>query len=309
MSSDQSPSERSAEFRRALVATANLAPYVRRRPPFRLVVAGFAAFVLAGALTGGAIATASKPDPKLVAAQAAASTIAQDSVTTEYGTLIGRSFLRSASGTQTIDVGEKPAGATALVEGFGCLDDGHFVLFLDSKKVDSFEDCSPGGSGSNFLTVSGAGNHLVSLSTQKAVRYAVWLSWAHIPLLTDSAAQQQEMADGVVSREEDLAAFYRFEGCMTALGHPLTRITTGLVPGYSEDAAALSAGADNRCYWTEYRQVDAQWQIEISEGKVGVASADACPSPDQSVPSASPQREIMTKGGVLPILTGCPWVG
>jgi hypothetical protein len=309
MSIDHAPSDRDIEFRRALVATANLGPYVRRRPPLKLVIGSLAAFALAGALTGGAIANATIVDPDLVAAQAEAASVAQSSVKTEDGALIGRPFLWSASGTQTINVGNKPAGATVLVEGFGCLDAGHFVELLDSKKFDSFDDCSPGGSGANFLATSGNGNHVVTLRTQKAVRFAVWLSWAHIPTFKDSAAQKQELADGAVSREEDLAAFSRFAGCMAALGHPLIRPTTGLVPGFSEDAAALTDGSDNRCYSTEYRHVDAKWQIELSKGKVGSASVATCPSPDQVAPPASPQRLIMTNGGLLPVLTGCAWIG
>jgi hypothetical protein len=308
MSSDQKPSERSAEFRRALVATANLGPYVRRRPPLRLVVAAVAAFALAGALTGGAIATATKPDPELVAAQADAATSGRGYVTMEDGKLIGRPFLRAASGTQTIDIGQKPAGATVLVEGIGCLG-GDADTFLDSKKVSSSGDCSPGGSGANVFTVSTTGDHLVSLRTRNGARIAVWLSWARIPKFSESAAQRQDLADGLVTRDEDLAAFNRFAGCMTALGHPLIRVTMGLVPGFSEDAAALTDGADNRCYSTEYKNVDAGWQIEISDGKVGATSAAACPSPDQTVPSASPQRLIMTKGHLLPVLNGCPWIG
>jgi hypothetical protein len=194
------------------------------------------------------------------------------------------------------------------VEGIGCLG-GNVDTFLDSKKVNSTGDCSGGGSGADVFTMSTTGNHLVSLRTRNGVRFAVWLSWAYIPRFTDSVAQRQELADGVVTRDEDLAAFNRFAGCMAALGHPLVRVTTGLVPGYSEDAPALTDGVDSRCYSTEYRHVDAQWQIEISDGKVGAMSAAACPSPDQTVPSSSPQRLIVTKGHLLPVLNGCPWIG
>jgi hypothetical protein len=309
MSTDTDPRDRSAEFRRALVATAELAPYVRRGPSLKIIGAGLAAFALAGALTGAAVATVGKLDPELVAAQSAATLVAQGYVRTSDGVTIGHPFLRSASGTQTINVGLRPPGATALVEGFGCLDPGHFIGLIDSRKFDSFEDCSPGGSGADLLTVSGDREHVVTWKTQTTVRFAVWLSWARIPKFTDSAAQKHELADGVVSRDEDLAAFNRFAGCMAVLGHPLIRPTAGLVPGFSESNSALDDGSDNRCYSTEYRHVDAQWQIEISEGKVGAASVRACTSPAPVVAPASPQRRILYNGSLLPVLTGCAWVG
>jgi hypothetical protein len=308
MSSNPPPGERSAEFRRALVATANLAPYLRRRPPMKLVAASLTAFALAGALTGGAIATVTRANSDALAAQTGAAKSAQGYVKTQDGVLIGRPFSRSESGTQTIDVGRKPAGATVLIEGFGCLDPGHIVEFFDSKKFDSFSDCSSGGSGADVLTASGSGDHIFAVQTQKGVRYAIWLSWARIPKFAASAAQRQELADGTVSRDEDLAAFYRFAGCMTALGHPLTGITTGLVPGFSETTAAESDGSDNRCYVTEYGQVDEEWQVEVADGTVGASSVRACPSPVPVVSSTGPQRRVLTKNGVLPVLTGCPWI-
>jgi hypothetical protein len=309
MNSEPTPSARAIEFRRALVATANLGPYIRRRPPLKVVIAGVAAFALAGVLTGAAVATATRVDPELVVAQAGAASVARNYIRTENGVLVGHAVVRSASGTQTIDAGERPASATALVEGFGCLDAGHFVALIDSHSFDSFDDCSPGGSGASLVPVPGAGDHILTLRTQKGVRFAVWLSWARIPTLKESAAQKQALADDVITRDEDLAAFNRFAGCMTALGHPLVGVTTGLVPGYSEANAALADGTDNRCYTTEYQGVDAKWQTELSEGKVGVASMAACPPSHREGHSTGPQRRILVTGGILPVLTGCPWTG
>ncbi|HEX4442325.1 MAG TPA: hypothetical protein VHZ81_02025 [Galbitalea sp.] len=309
MNSESTPSTRATQFRQALVATANLGPYVRRRPSFKLVVGLVVAFVIAGTVTGGTVAYAAIADPDVVAANAGASGTGDNYVTSQDGILVGHPFARSASGTQTIDVGAKPTDATSLIEGFGCVDPGHFTLLVDGRKIDSFDDCSPGGSGASPLTVSGNGDHSVTLQTQRGVRFAVWLSWARIPKFHDSSAQKQALADSWTTRDEDIVGFGRFAGCMAALGHPLGDITLGLVPGYSEPVSAVNDGTDQRCYTTEYRDIDAEWQTEISQGAVGAASLAACTPAEKSATSTGVQRLVLVKGGLLPRLDGCPWIG
>jgi hypothetical protein len=308
MSSEQNPSERSAEFRRALVATANLGPYVRRRLPLRLVVVGLAAFALAGALTGGAVATATSVDPQVVAAQAGAAAAARQYTQEEDGTLIGQPITRSASGTQEIDVGERPSGATDLVEGFDCVDAGTFVGLLDSTRYESYPGCVPGGNSASTEPVKGTGGHIVTIQAPKSARFSIWLSWATIPQLEESAAQRQELSDGLVTRDEDVAAFNRYEGCMGALGHPIDGQSTSIVPVYTLDDSAVNDGSDNRCYVTEYREVDAKWQLELEASTVGVASVAACEA-SGNINKGNQPRTITTPHGVLPDLTGCRWIG
>jgi hypothetical protein len=295
------------EFRQALVATANLGPYVRRRPPLKLVVGSLAAFALAGALTGGAIATAGTVDPQVLAAQAGAAGAGKQLVQQQGGTLVGQPFIRSASGTQEINVGEIPAGATNLVEGFECVDAGTFVILLDSKWHESIPDCD-GGDSAGIDTVTGRGGHILTVRAPKSARFTIWLSWAKIPKLSESVTQRKELSDGVITRDEDVAAFSRYEGCMGAFGHPIDVPPTNIVPSYSIDDSAANDGSDNRCYVTEYRGVDVKWQLELDASTVGVASVAACIASD-SVGMGDPDRVITTPKGVLPDLTACLWIG
>jgi len=308
MNAEPQPSDRAAEFRQALVATANLGPYLRRRPPLRLAVGSLAAFALAGALTGGAVATASTIDPQVLAAQAGAEGAAEQLVHQEDGTLVGQPFIRSASGTREINLGEMPAGATNLVEGFECMDSGTFVGLLDSKEYERLPDCEPGGDAAGIDTVTGNGGHILTVQAAKSSRFTIWLSWAKIPKLEASGAQRKELSDGVITRDEDVAAFNRYEGCMGALGHPIDVPPTSIVPSYSIDDSGVSDGSDNRCYVTEYRGVDMKWQIELEASTVGVASVAACIASDK-VGTGDPYRVVATPKGVLPDLTGCPWIG
>jgi hypothetical protein len=311
MNSEHAPRDRAAEFRQALVATANLGPYVRRRPPLKLVIGSLAAFALAGALTGGALATVTRPDPGTLASQAGVAGAGEQMTTQQDGTLIGAPFVRSGSGTIAIDVGKRPAGATGLMEGFECTDPGTFVIQIDTRTVET-ETCSatdaPSDS-SGELGVQGNGDHLYTATASGSARFSVWLSWVHIPRFAPSAAEKGELSDGVVTRDEDVAAFNRYEGCMGAFGHPIDVPPTAVVPSYSVDDSAANDGSDNRCYATEYAAVDSAWQLEVEAGTQGVASIDACLTEANLVPAATPKARLVQLRAARLDPTSCAWVG
>lgn len=314
MSSDLDPRDRTAEFRRTLVATANLAPYVRRRPPLKLVIGTVAAFALSGALLGGGIAAATRADPTVSDAQAQAAANATLEVGTQGGTLLGKPFVRTGSGTQQIELGRAPHGTTDLVGGFGCIDGGNFVALLDSKRFAAYPNCGSGSGASGLTHVSVLGTaHAVAIRAAKGTRFTVWLSWANIPKLVASPAQKTNLADHTVTRDELLAAFSRYEGCMAALGHPLDSPLSTIVPPDSASNAAVMDGSDERCFVTEYRDVDERWQLELQAGSVGQASVAACKAGGTLGTGRNDQnnvhRAFATPQGVLPDYSGCPWVG
>ena len=313
MSSDQEPSDRSAEFRRALVATADLAPYVRRRPPLKVAIGALAAFVLAGALTGGSIAAATTLDPTVSDAQAQAATNATLAAGIQGGTLLGKPFVRTASGTQQIQLGSAPRGATDLVEGFGCIDSGSFEVILDSKRLATYPNCGSGSGETDITHVSASGGHSVVIRAAMGRRFTAWLSWAKIPKLVASPAEKADLSDHVVSRDELIAAFSRYEGCMGALGHPMNRSLTTIVPPDSATNAAVMDGSDDRCFVTEYRDVDVKWQLELQAGSVGQASVAACKASGQLGAAArdtnDAHRAFASLQGVLPDYSGCSWIG
>ena len=313
MSSDLDPRDRAAEFRRTLVATANLAPYVRRRPPLKLIIGTAAAFVLSGSLIGGGIAVATKVDPTVSDAQAQAAASATLEVGTQGGTLLGKHFVRTGSGTQKIELGPAPRGTTDLVEGFGCIDSGSFEVRLDSKRIAAYPDCGSGSGETDVTHVSVKGASVVTIRAAKGTRFAVWLSWAKIPILVASRAQKSDLADQVVTRDELLSAFSRYEGCMGALGHPMNRSLTTIVPSDSATSTEVTDGSDDRCFVTEYRDVDERWQLELQAGSVGQASVAACKASGKLGTGASSQhdlhRAILTMQGLLPDYSECPWIG
>lgn len=313
MSSELEPSDRASEFRRAIVATANLGPYLRRRPPLKLVIATTAAFALAGALTAGGIAAATMVDPTVSDAQAQAAASATLDVGTQGGTLLGKPFIRAASGTQQIQLGSAPPGATDLVEGFGCIDTGSFEVLLGSKRFAAYPNCGSGAGETDVSRVSVEGAPVVTIRAAKGTRFAVWLSWAKIPTLVASPAQKSDLADHVVTRDEVLSAFSRYEGCMGALGHPMDRSLTTIVPLDAATSAEVTDGSDDRCFVTEYQDVDEQWQVELQAGSVGQVSVAACKASGklgaQTSDPNDAHRAFATMQGLLPDYSGCPWLG
>jgi hypothetical protein len=313
MNSEQEPSDRARQLRQSLVATANLAPYVRRRPPLRLAIGTVAAFVLAGVLTGGGIAAATRIDPTVSDAQAQAAASAKLEVGLQGGTLVGKPFPVTASVSTEIHLGPAPLTATVLVEGFGCIDGGDFESLLDSKRFAAYPNCGSGSGEFGSTQVSAKSTHLVQIRAAKGTRFTAWLSWAKIPKLVASPAQKADLSDQVVTRSELLGAFSRYEGCMGALGHPLNKSLATIVPPDSATGAEVVDGSDDRCFVTEYGDVDEQWQLELQAGSVGQASVAACKAGGELGARASDRndghRAFATMSGVLPDYSGCQWVG
>jgi hypothetical protein len=309
MSNDQTPSERAARFRQALVATANLGPYVRRRPPLKLVIGSVVVFAIAGALTGGALATTNKPDPAVVVAQNSAEVTGTILARQYDGTLIGEPFARTGRGTQQIDLGTRPKGATAFVEGFDCIDPGAYVGLLDSKRYEKYPDCEPGGSGGTFNNVTGSGAHLLTVQTASSNRFAIWISWVKIPTYAKSAAQTQELSDGTITRAEDVAAVNRYAGCMGALEDPISVSTDYATPSYTVNSAAYDDGTNTRCYNTEFAGVDEKWQIELETTDVGDVSISQCLLKEGVTPPATPKARFDELQSRDLNVSSCLWVG
>jgi hypothetical protein len=306
MSSDSDPSDRSVEFRRALVSAANLAPYVRRRPRLRLAIAGVTAFALAGALTGGAIATASRPDPETLSAQADAASGGMSYLRDLDGTLIGTPFARSATGTTTIDLGPKPADATGVMEGFSCYAPARFTWGLNGK-VDASLDCTPApGGGASYFDVKDADSQTLTVRALHRGPFSIWISWVHIPTFSPSAAEKLALVDHEVSRDEEVAGFDRYQGCMGALGHAARTTTSAIVPTEGDDSGD---GSSNRCYLTQWEAVDIQWQHQLMSTDLGEKSVDACLATQGVTPASTPSARWDQLSQLVGIQTRCPWIG
>ena len=126
----------------------------------------------------------------------------------------------------------------------------------------SGQDCDgPHGGGGGFTPVEGDGPH--ELDLDGTGRYLIWAAWAaDQPKPEPSAAQQAEMADGVVTYEEYHAAFDRFSQCMSDAGYPLMGAgPLGDLMNYATSNEAYLAGVDQQCYIAEFMTVDSTWQV------------------------------------------------
>jgi len=266
----QSTEDRNVALRRELVDLVNTstsAARPRRRFSWKLPAVSVAAFALAGALTGAAVAVASSNDlPSWVNA-----TVLVKGSVPNYVKLIGTPESVVSTGDSTLNVPAAPAGANRLIWGARCIStSGHIVARFDKDTTRLPLDCSEANSSADGDTsASTAAPHSVSVSADSTVQYVVWAGWvSYPPMPKPSGAQQAATADGIVTRQEYLDAYNRFAGCMTALGAPV-----GVIP---ETSVLLNYGfpGDNmligdRCYASEFQDVDTAWQGEHPQPSTG----------------------------------------
>jgi len=248
-------SERDAHLRRLLVATAEVATTARPRPA-RVLAAGLAAFVLAGALTGGAVAVASTAHDTGEVGLANYATSALGT----GGTLVGDPTSFSGHGRTELDIPPAPHDGDRLLIVTRCSE----VVTLTARLDDDVlldGDCS--GYGSAVRSVSRTG-HTLTAWAPGGQSYTVFASWfKDMPTPVASDQQKYEMSDGVVTREEYVSSYSRYAGCMAEAGFPLPPVdvnTNVILSTAVSGTAASTFVADERCYRREFWDVDAAWQ-------------------------------------------------
>ena len=260
MSSEMPPSDRDAELRRMLVATASAVPIRPRRR--WSVAAPIAAFALAGALTGAVSAAAlnAAEEPSPVSEATMAAFVYDDTQ------LFGEPVMVNGEGDTVVPLGAVPDGAVELAVRLRCIDPGSFELLVDGDLAmtimcDEASTASAGGAG--YFTVDDAPTHTLTVSAGKGNRFVIWASWAAraVPP-APSAEQAAAMADGEVTEVEYHAQFDRYSECMTAAGYPLgSPNKSGTIITYVNSSAAVTSGAEGACYAKEFAQVDMTWQV------------------------------------------------
>jgi hypothetical protein len=66
---------------------------------------------------------------------------------------------------------------------------------------------------------------------------------------------------------------------MAALGHWIGNPADSeytITPSYAVQDSAVTSGADNRCYVTQYQDVDVAWQTEVENGTQASRSVREC---------------------------------
>jgi hypothetical protein len=303
---------RAAELRRALVATADLTPYTRRRPSKPLVIGAIVAFAVAGALTGGGVAAATSVNASQQAVEQSLAAQGRELIAEQNGKAVGLPIFRVGSGTTTIPLGARPAGANFLFESFECLDPADFDESIDGTSTGG-DICSKdhgGGTsvGANPLRTDGA--HTYGVKAGGSARFAVWLTWAYLPKLLPSAEQTAQLAHTPITHADEAAAYERYLVCMAALGYnPGAIPTTTLTPQYTVGGGAVESGADNRCYVTQYGSVDSAWQLEVEQTDIAKASLDACAKSNGLKPAATAQAIIDELNTQNLNWQACDWIG
>lgn len=252
-------------LRRLLVATIDSGP-APVRPRWKVAAASVGAFALAGALTGGALASvgASPAHNQQFDAPLEISTppILEDDVR-----ILGTPLYVTGRQPAVVDLGAAPAGANALAVAIYCLDVGSYRVNFDGRFEFGLactpEDGRPStGGGGEVAPFDGSAPRELSIDLDSG-GYAVWAAWVDRPANAEpSAIQQGALADGVVTREEYVAGFERYVACMADLGFTVSYGDTDReIIGYTILGNSGDSGAANRCYEAEFHLVDVEWQV------------------------------------------------
>lgn len=282
---------------RKLALRSVLVDHVRQAPAGRAarwrLGALISAVALAGIATGAASAAAlssEPPYPDNVASRLALSIARANSVA------LGAPFYINAEGETTVQLGEAPPGATGVAINHGCVDLGSTDIEVDGVWVASVScDTTTGGSGWVHAVADHAA-HTLTFDGQSSNQYEAWVVWVREPPLPTSSSQQKsEMADGVATRDEYIAAFSRFVGCMNAEGFDvLGSVTDDVVFDYAITDAAVRAGADELCYLSQFQDVDTAWQLQNEATSESTEILRQCLVDNGITPSAD-YREYVTQ--------------
>lgn len=257
MSNPTNANDRDAAVRALLVETVAHTP--RRRRRWRLpTIAGAVVCVLGGAAAGGAITAAANPEPAAIAAQNRAVFVVGGAGTT-YQEVVGTPVGRVGSSEETITVGPAPKGADTFTWVATCRTGGALTEWRSGVAWGP-STCEAGSTTSNSYSAKAIAGREIRLSADRNLGWTLSYGWLRTPPMPEaSAAQDEAMDDGIVTRSEYLAAFDRFQGCLTARGESLGRIpTSSLFVAYGvSDAYAL-----DWCTASEFDAVDTAWQGE-----------------------------------------------
>jgi hypothetical protein len=256
---------RDEALRRVLVATVDStrAPERRRWDP---AVASVGAFALAGALTGGTLATVNAPQADTIRYDAPLE-ISRPSIIDDDAVILGTPLTVTGRESTVIDLGVAPDAATGLVVEVYCLEPGFYRVKLDghpfTEVACTAESERPEVVMSAVQVIDGAPPRAILIERDSG-GYLVWAAWIDQPAdAAPSSLQQEALADGVVTREEYEAGFDRYVACMAELGFHVNVIDAGTETiWYSIPGDAGNSGAANRCYEAEFDLVDMAWQGE-----------------------------------------------
>lgn len=94
---------------------------------------------------------------------------------------------------------------------------------------------------------------------------------------TPSAEQLEAVADNEISEDEYLQGFESYRACLAAEGFEIVvKEPRGDLLDFAIPDAAVQAGADARCYGSDFKQIDILWQQAHAETSDTVALLSDC---------------------------------
>ncbi len=233
----------------------------------RVAVAAVLAFALAGATTGGAVATTGVLTPPYSVDLTMDVMQFIGDPRTEF---IGMPLVITGTGETNVELGPRPDGATALALRVACLDRGRYDVIVDDRP-DGWIECDServieGSAISDYsmlYELTGEGPQSLTVRGAQLDRYLIWVSWAVAAAPVEpSQAQVDALADGVVTRDEYLAGLDRYITCMAESGWSVAVIDRDAeIIDYTIDT--VSNFDDQLCYEAEFYQVDMAWQASV----------------------------------------------
>ena len=227
----------------------------RRRVP---VWAAIAAFVIAGAATGGAVSAAAiaRTDSHSVAA-----TRDMFLGLLRGGHTVGPLISSEASGVTQLDLGARPDNATGIVTSIQCDGSGGFIQTLGGE-AELRQQCAS-NSNMGFSTDKNPTDSTVSMVADASLKYTIWAQWFTTPAPAQpSAAQQAAVADGAITAAEWHETVDRFAACMGGAGYPLLRYSYDPY-SYGMSTDAERTGAVERCQESELNQVEKMREAQL----------------------------------------------
>lgn len=269
------PTIRTNALRELLVTQVDASAHPTRRP-WRLgalLVAVALASGATGALTAGAIDKDVPYEPNVIASFALTGARANS-------TVIGDPHFAASSGDAVIELGLAPEHATGIAIRLSCTEAGSIDVSLDGVWIVGLTcdgESSTGGSG-QVAGFEGAGPHTLSFSSPTRTGYEAFVAWVEEPPSPGPSAQQlSEIEDGVATREEYLAAFNRFAGCMGANGYDVgLAYSDTVILNYSIPSAAGDEGVDLFCYLSQFQEVDTLWQLQNEDASATTRMMQDC---------------------------------
>ena len=274
MSTDPTLSLRDQELRRMLVATSAAVPARPRRRG--TVIASIAAFVVAGALTGGAVSALALSADEQTATVSIEELMSR--VVYDDAQLFGTPFVLSGQGDTTVQLGSAPEGAQQLAVVFRCEESGTFRVRVDGQQQSDIGCSESGHGGGGYNLITGDGEHTLTIDTDGAKHFALWASWATRGIEPEpSESQAAALSDGVVSQTEYREGFGRYSACMLDAGHPLGGVDqSGTIFTYINSSDAVTSGVEGRCYALEFRLLDSAWQVQNEDTSETANLIGAC---------------------------------